>query len=455
MKSDWFKPGQGQIRKHFDVLCRQIGVRLAGEAGEQAGADYIESEFRKLGLDSVRQERFAFPNWRVKRVNLKVGPKRATRNVPCGPFCYSPSTPGAGVTGSIVYLQSGLALDFKRRNLKGKIGLIVGTESIIDESFKRRLGASGLAGLITVDSRIVYGGVYPIGAAPQWCGGLKLPMVSVPYRTAIELVKSLPLQGHLVVSGRCSMDESQNVIGEITGRTRPEEIIYVSGHHDSVHDCVGANDNASGSIFAMEIARLLKRRRLGRTVRFISFGVEERLSVGSYVHVRLLGRKARQVRLSVNADGISTTVGVDNVRVTAAPQAMKLVAEHYRRCGHPATVVRCTTIFSDHFPFNIAGVPSLYLGRASLMDTGHWTLHTKLDNLENSDPAVLASNISTMARLVDRLACAPRFPILRSFGKDLAPQVRQGAKKGYRHPWPMRKIDGIWTLMPPDKRWEE
>ncbi len=201
-----------------------------------------------------------------------------------------------------------------------------------------------------------------------------------------------------MVNARYSMDQSQNVIGEITGRTRPEEIIYVSGHHDSVHDCVGVNDNASGSVFAMEIARLLRRRRPGRTVRFISVGVEERLSVGSYVHVRLLGRKTRQVRLSVNADGISTTVGVDNVRVTAGPQAMKLVAEHYRRCGHPAKVIRGTTIFSDHFPFNIAGVPSVYLGRVSLMDSGYWTLHTKLDNMENSDSAVLARNISTMAR---------------------------------------------------------
>ena len=97
------------------------------------------------------------------------------------------------MTGKIVYLQSGLDLDFKRQNLKGKISLISGTESIMDESFKRRLRASGLAGLITVDPRIVYGGVYPIGAPPQWCGGLKVPMVNVPYRTAIELVKALPL----------------------------------------------------------------------------------------------------------------------------------------------------------------------------------------------------------------------------------------------------------------------
>lgn len=454
MKSKWFKCGEGRIRKHLEVLCEQIGVRLTGEAGEQAAADYIEQQFRKLGLDSVRQERFRFPNCRIKRIKLKAGAKRATRNIPCGPHCYSPATPTGGVKGRIVYLQSGLDLDFKGKNLKGKIGLIVGTESIIEESFRRRLGGSGLAGLITVDSRIVYGGIYPIGAAPQWCGRLKVPMVSMPYREAIELVRALPLQGHLVVDSRCSMDESQNVIGQRTGRTKPEEIIYVSGHHDSVHDCVGASDNASGVIFALEIARLLRRRRLGRTVRFVSFGAEERLSLGAYVHVRLLGREVKQVKLAVNADGIGETIGVDTVRVTAAPQAKKLVAQHYRSCEHPAKVIRIVSSFSDHFPFNIAGVPSLYLDRVSLMDGEHWTLHTKLDNIENSDPGVLARNISTAARLVDRLASMPRFPIARSFGKDLAPQVRKGAKEAYRHPWPMRKIDGLWTVIPPDKRWK-
>lgn len=453
MKADWFKPSQRRIRRHLSVLCDDIGERLAGGKGEQQAADYIEREFARLGLDSARQERFAFPNWRVRKIKLKVGPKRPTRTVPSGPYYYSPSTPPAGVKGKLIYLQSGLDLDFKQQNLKGKIGLIIGTESIQDEAFKRRINGSELAGLLTVDSRIVYNDVYPIGAAPQWMADLKVPMISVPYRTAIELVKALPLQAHLAVSGRCSIDQSQNVIGEITGRRWPDEIIYISGHHDSVWDCVGANDNASGVILALEIARLLAKRRPGRTVRFISFGVEERLSVGAYVHVRLLGRDARKVRLAVNADAISSAVGVDTMTVTATGQAAKLTAEHFKACRHPAKVVRDTTIFSDHFPFNIIGVPSLYLGRPSLMDSGHWTLHTKLDNLKNSDPAVLARSIATIARLLDRLARLPRFPIPRRLGKDLDPRVRQGAKQGYRHPWPIRRIDGISTLMPPDKRW--
>lgn len=67
----------------------------------------------------------------------------------------------------------------------------------------------------------------------------------------------------------------RNIEATIPGRTRPNEIIVVGGHYDSVFDSPGADDNASGTAAVLELARLLKGQPLDRTVRFVAFVNEE------------------------------------------------------------------------------------------------------------------------------------------------------------------------------------
>jgi len=67
----------------------------------------------------------------------------------------------------------------------------------------------------------------------------------------------------------------ENLEWELIGVHRPEEIILVGAHYDSVLGSPGANDNASGVAAVLEIARLLKTETLSRTVRFVTFANEE------------------------------------------------------------------------------------------------------------------------------------------------------------------------------------
>jgi hypothetical protein len=67
----------------------------------------------------------------------------------------------------------------------------------------------------------------------------------------------------------------ENLEWEIIGVSHPEEIILVGAHYDSVSGSPGANDNASGVAAVLEIARLLKRETLSRTIRFVTFVNEE------------------------------------------------------------------------------------------------------------------------------------------------------------------------------------
>jgi hypothetical protein len=450
------RPDASILTQHWCTLCTSIGTRLAGSPQERAAADYVESRFRAYGLANVRQERFGFPNWWERRVFLCAGQGKPFRGrrVVCTPWVYSPSTPRCGVSGELVYLEGALPLNFATQKLRGRIGLAMGNLSMQDEAFKQRLNASGLAGLIYVDSRILYDQTYPGGAAPQWVGGLKVPIVCVPFLTASDLLRDRPLRVELTVEADHTMDFSQNVIGEVIGGERPEEVVVVSGHHDCVAGTVGANDNASGVLYVLEMARVLSRTRPRRTVRFISYGVEERLSVGSYVYARGLGQaEARRIRAVVNLDSAASRVGVDRVEVGGTAAFFAAVRGHYERSRHPALVVQPMTIFSDHFPLTMRGVPTIYLRRMSVADSGHWNLHTRYDNLDHVDPAVLARTVKTTASLVHGWCAAERFPFPRRLGPAIARVVRDGARDIYRHPWPVKRIDGVLTMAAPDARW--
>ncbi len=74
-----------------------------------------------------------------------------------------------------------------------------------------------------------------------------------------------------VVAGK----KVKNFEAELEGQSRPEEIVIVGAHYDSVFGCPGANDNATGTAALLEIARMMAGRKLARTVRFVAFVNEE------------------------------------------------------------------------------------------------------------------------------------------------------------------------------------
>lgn len=436
------RASSARIRRHWEVLCREIGHRSAGSEGERRAADYIASQMRKHGLDDVTQQSFTFPGWTSSRCTLRVGPTRPTRPVHSArASVYSVATPGGGVQGKLAYLQSGLPDDF-HQPLRGRIGLLIGALPLGDEQVKQRLARSGLKALLNVDTRVPFAWPTSNGAAPQWVDGYHLPTAGLAYADAVALAEQMPLAAHLNMRTRCLPDTSQNVLGQRTGWEHPDQVIVVSGHHDCVDETVGADDNGSGVIFMLELARLFARRRVRRTIRFVSYGVEERLSVGSYVHMRsLTPAQRRQVVLAINADAVSSTVGSDVVRVTGTRALLDLTRRTWQRHRHPAEIEAGLHAYSDHFPFNMVGVPSLSLGRPNLPGGSHWQLHSVHDDIEHVSADVLARTVDTTADLLQRVANAPRLPVPRRVDPPWSGAVARAARSLYRHPWDPDSFD--------------
>jgi hypothetical protein len=104
--------------------------------------------------------------------------------------------------------------------------------------------------------------------------------VPLPYR----------VQGH----------EVRNIEVTIPGTTKANEVVVIGAHYDSVRGTVGANDNGSGTAAVLEMARLLKEKKLARTVRLVAFVNEEppffqTEHMGSLVYARLCKQRGDKI----------------------------------------------------------------------------------------------------------------------------------------------------------------
>ncbi len=424
-------PDESRLRAHLKALCEDIGCRYAGSDNEQAAVDYIADQFRALGLRRVRREPFRFPNWTYESAELLVGRRRPARALPCIPIVYSPNTPAEGVEGEIVYLETGTDIELARQPLEGRIGILFG--GFGDEPSKLlRVQQSGLAAMLMVDWRMPFDWPLALGLPTEWHGYLSIPSAGVPYMRALDLLKRGETRARLRIEGAKTFTaESANVVAEIPGARWPEEVITICGHHDSVSAGVGANDDASGVLFTLELAALFADARPGRTLRFVTFGVEERLSAGSAHHVFRKANRVEQCVLCVNADSIAGLMGENNIFITGCGRLRALAERCARAAGYPAVVTQEISPYSDQFPFNMRGVPSVWFYRRNTPG-GNWFFHSAHDNPSNVSTAVIASAVRAAAGIIERVADAPRLPYNRDIPRVQLKRIRTLAKDLYR-----------------------
>lgn len=103
----------------------------------------------------------------------------------------------------------------------------------------------------------------------------------------------------------------QNLVAEIAGSVRRDEIVVIGAHYDTVYDCPGADDNSSGVAGLLELARLLKGKHLSRTLRLVAFVNEEppwfmTVNMGSWVYAQ----QARKLNENIVAAMSIESIGV-------------------------------------------------------------------------------------------------------------------------------------------------
>jgi aminopeptidase YwaD len=266
----------GRLEADLRVLAEDIGVRLAGSPGEQAAARYLAQQLAETGAQ-VREESFPVRERRVESEELEIRLGGSWRSFPGSLFSNTPGTDGQWREAPLVFFEA--PAEYRRPtldHLRGKAVVHLGSHIESREHY-RRLMEAGPAFLLFVDVR--YPGTVPLadGMFPAYTDALgAVPTLNVAYMDAWHWKKEGAVAARLRVRGGMREAESQNLIAEFPGSG--PELLLVGGHHDTQAASPGADDNGTGTVAVLELARLLGGLGpLERTVRLVSFGAEEQL----------------------------------------------------------------------------------------------------------------------------------------------------------------------------------
>lgn len=415
------------VVNHLKTLCVDIGCRLAGTENEAKAAQYIAEHFQSLGL-AVEVQEFPCVCWSCERAELEVLTADGWQPVPVQPNSQSPATDGV-IEGEIVYLETAQPRDLEGQDLQGKIGLLFGSAYASLERM-HRLCNSGLAALLYVDDRFPFHWNVASGLIAGWIDHLTIPTATIPYMYAWDIVRNGLSGARLRLDMQTFLSTSQNVAATMPG-TADLPPLVVGGHHDCVALGVGAEDDASGVIAAMEAARVLTAAGpLQRPVKFVTFGWEENLSEGARQYVINPENRAADTAFMFNVDSIGCWMGMNKAIFTGSPQLQAYLEKMFDTCDFTAEVIAEISPFSDHFAFNLLDVPSMWLYRTNFPG-GRWYHHSDADRPDVLNPQRVAETIDVITTLLADLGGREHLPFDREIPAAQVEEIVQHRRDLY------------------------
>ena len=383
-------------------LTEEIGVRLAGSDSEWQAAKYLEKRFLEY-VPICRMEEFPVLERCVESEELEIRIHEIKEKFACSLFSSASSTQGKTITAELVFFDG--HTEYQRPDLShltGKAVVHFGAH-VMNENNYRRLMEARPAFLLMVDTR--HPGNFPVadGLFPKFVKKYgAVPTVSVAFYDVWNWMTNGADLAALNVKGDARKSVSCNVIAEIPGED--DGCVYVGAHHDTQAGTVGADDNAVGCAILLELAGILSQTPHKHTIRFISFGAEEQLSVGSATYVRTHRKELKDHgRFMCNFDSCGTAVGW-NYFITTTGKAGR---QHMRDIYNSRDIYyqECTDLepFQDGFPFTAAGLPGITLERGN-NDCGLFYHHRFDNTADKISPEIVASLADASAVLIQEAA---------------------------------------------------
>jgi Zn-dependent M28 family amino/carboxypeptidase len=411
-------------------LCDRIGHRLSGSPELEKAVAWAEATMKADGADRVWKDDVPVPVWiRGEERGRIVAPVEHPMNLLT--LGMSVPTPPEGVTGEVVMAASldelralgdkvrGKVVFFNRpieRNGEGERGYGFASNLRFSGTVEAaKLGAVAMIirSLGTADYHLPHTGTTAYDESQP-----RVPAAAITAEDAERIARLLAagdtVKVQLVLRPRRLPDgPSHNVLAEIRGRERPDEVVVIGGHLDSWDVGCGAQDNGAGVVVTMEAIRLLKKLGLQprRTIRAVLFTNEENGGRGGKDYAtRYADSMDRHVAaIEIDSGGARPTGfgvsagpgGIERVAGLAAPLA-----------GIDADAVKDGGGGADTGPMRKFGVPLLGLRP----DTTHYFdyHHTEADTVDKIDPHELAMLSGAMAVMAFSLADAedtlPRIP---------------------------------------------
>ena len=417
---------------HLKELCYDIGARPTGSPEYLKAEQWAVKKFKSFGIKNVTLEK-----WGEVPVGFQRGPNNSASLI--APFkteiqfttnCWMPGTNGPA-KGKVVLAPKNMEA-FKSMDLKGAWVLMEtptsmrGADSASeDAALREAISNAGILGRI-YGSKDEYLTTHGSWQGKSFENRPKNVEVKVRKSDWDRMFSYIRLGQETVaefnVDNRWIKGpiDVHNVIAEIRGSEKPDEIVVIGGHIDSWNSIgsQGACDNGTGTSSTLEAARLIMKSgiRPKRTIRFLLFGGEEQGLLGSAGYVKNHANELEKISVCIVDDGgTNYESGVNGIEawrpffepsfaaMTKAfpemPMAFNAV-EKYNASGG-----------SDQASFWAKGIPAFFMGKKGKQKYGHiW--HTQFDRYEEAVPeyvrqistslAVMAVNIANADKMLPR-----------------------------------------------------
>ncbi|MCG8603970.1 M20/M25/M40 family metallo-hydrolase [bacterium] len=321
-------------------LTSDVGARLSGSPAAAAAVEWARQTMIKHGLEKVHLQEVMVPHWvrgEIEEAAIINSPTVGTRSLAVTALGGSISTPDLGVINEVIEVQSFEAVRALGSAAKGKIifynrpmdPLRLNTFSAYGAAVDQRGRGAIEAAKVGAAAVLVRSMTTRLDKVPH-TGGMryeegvrKIPAAAISTVDANLLSELIKQDSKVRIRLRLSCETlpdvpSANVIGEITGSERPNEVILLGGHLDSWDKGQGAHDDGAGCVQAIEALRLIKELELRprRTVRAVLFMNEENGLRG--------GRKYAEL---VAKDGPKHLGAIESDRGGFAPRGISVQAD--------------------------------------------------------------------------------------------------------------------------------
>jgi carboxypeptidase Q len=398
------------------LLGDTFGHRLSGSEALESAIKWAVAEMKKDGLDNVRADPVKVPRWVRGQESVEITFPHRSALVMLG-LGNSIGTPADGIEAEVLVVRSFAELDAAGASVRGKIVLFNVPFTTYNETVQyRAVGPSRAAALGAV--AMLIRSVGPPGLRTPHTGSLRytdgapqVPAAALAVEDADRLQRmqnrGTTVRVRLKMEAKFLPDaDSANVIGEIRGRERPDEIVVVSGHFDSWDVGTGSTDDGGGCVVTWEALRLMKKLNLRprRTVRVVLFTNEENGVAGGRAYLeRYRPQLSNHVMMLESDSGVFRPTGFGFTGSATARATVQQIAGLLR--GIQVDQIGPTGGGADIGP----SVEAAQLPAMSLEVEGNYFLihHTPADTVDKIDPADMAKASAAIAVMAYVVADMP------------------------------------------------
>jgi carboxypeptidase Q len=404
----------------LSYLCDRIGNRLSGSSALERAITWAAAQMKADGLSNVVTPRVKVPHW-VRGNESAALIEPVARPLTILGLGGSVATPKRGITAEVVPVSGFEDLDRKgRAGVEGKIVLFNTPYEGYNRTVVYRTAGPSRAARLGAVAALVRS-ITPVSLQSPHTGALeyadgfpKIPAAAVTIEDAL-LIQHLVDTG-TAVTARLEMEahmlpdaDSANVIGEIPGRERPDEIVVIGGHLDSWDVGAGAQDDGSGCITALEAAHLIHELGLRprRTLRVVFWTNEENGGAGGEAYRTWAGDTVKNHVAAIEMDGgAEKPIGFG----LSANGDLQVTLARLREIGGLLERIDAASVQiggggADIAPIMVDGVPGLAL-RTVGTHYFDWH-HSRADTVDKVKLEDLRANIAAMAVMAYVLADMP------------------------------------------------